>query len=194
MTQRSEKWNYHVLSRTGFWMVWRCHGIPCAIFTICLEPKGYLVVSDFRHCYDNFFKVPFWKVLLDNCETHWQQHFEDTLQLKVLRTWIKVRANSFIKAWGNIMEWKSTKVSLKLSLAKKYNPALQRTLHQNNDISLIVIAFFFSQTNLAFKSNSAFIDILDSFCYSLFTFLPFDHWCSTSLEVHPVHLQLFYKD
>ena len=62
-----------------------------------------------------------------------------------------------------------------ITCKKKYNPALQRTLNQNNDISLIVIAFFFSQTNLAFKSNSVFIGILDSFSHSLFTFLPFDH-------------------
>ena len=31
--------------------------------------------------------------------------------------------------------------------------------------------FFFFQTNLVFKSKPAYIDILDSFCYSLCTFL-----------------------
>ena len=33
-------------------------------------------------------------------------------------------------------------------------------------ISLVVIRFFFSQTNLVFKYNALFIDILDSFCHS----------------------------
>ena len=40
-------------------------------------------------------------------------------------------------------------------------------------ILLVAICFFFSQTNLVFKSNPVFIDILDSFCHSLFTFSPF---------------------
>ena len=37
-----------------------------------------------------------------------------------------------------------------------------------DDISLVIIRFFF------FKTTLEFINILNSFCYSLFTFLPFD--------------------
>ena len=32
MTQTTEKWVFLVLSRVDFWMVWRCHGIPCFCF------------------------------------------------------------------------------------------------------------------------------------------------------------------
>ena len=57
----------------------------------------------------------------------------------------------------------------------------------------LVIYFFFSQTNLVFKSNPVFIDMLDSFCCSLFKFLLFDYWYSTKFEFHPVLLLFFYK-
>ena len=63
-----------------------------------------------------------------------------------------------------------------------------------DDISLIVIRFFFSQINLVFKCNPVFIDILNSFFHSLFTFLPFDIYLySTDFEVHPMSLRLFIK-
>ena len=64
-----------------------------------------------------------------------------------------------------------------------------------NDISLVVIRFFFSQTTLVSKSNPVFVDILDSFHHSLYTFLPFDFYLySTDFEVHPMPLQLFCKN
>ena len=51
-----------------------------------------------------------------------------------------------------------------------------------NDVLLIVICFFFSHTNLVFKSKLLFIDILDSFSHRLFTFLPLDFWYSEKVE------------
>ena len=86
-----------------------------------------------------FLKVPFWKLLDHN---YIQSSFstiaryidnsilKETLKLKILRTWIKIHANSFIKTWVNI-KWKSIKVPWKLSVAEKYNPAPQRALHQS---------------------------------------------------------------
>ena len=83
-----------------------------------------------------FLKVSFWK-LLDH--SYIQSSFSTIVryidksilkELKILRAWIKICANSFIKAWVNI-NWKSTKVPWKLSLAEKYDPALQWTLHQS---------------------------------------------------------------
>ena len=63
-----------------------------------------------------------------------------------------------------------------------------------DDISLIVIHFFFSKTNLVSKGNPVFIDMLNSFFHSLFTFLPFDiYFYSTDFEVHPMSLRLFIK-
>ena len=137
--------------------------------------KRYLDESDFRHCYGNFFESAILKVtwsqqyskfFLNNCEVHWQQHFERHPTVEDFTDMDQDMVNSITKTWVNIIKRKSTKVPWKLSLAKKYDPTLQRTLHQSRWY------FFFSQTSLAFKSNPVFIDILDSFCHSLFTFLP----------------------
>ena len=72
----------------------------------CNVRKRYLNVSDFHHCYGNFFESAILKVTrsqfiqsslstmvryIDN------RILKDTLKLKILRTWIKILANSFIK-------------------------------------------------------------------------------------------------
>ena len=111
---------------------------------------------------------------------------KDILQLKILRTWIKIHANSFIKTLVNIVKWESTKVPRKLSLAKKYNPYSKGHCTKINYIWLVIIRFFFSQTNLVF------IDILDSFCHSLFTFLPFHFWYSTYFRCSTEFIQCPY--
>ena len=54
-----------------------------------------------------------------------------------------IRANSFIKTSVNIKKWKSMKVPLKLSLAKKYEEDLPFNTKIDNN-SLIVIRIFFS--------------------------------------------------
>ena len=112
---------------------------------------------------------------------------KDTLRLKILWTWIKIRANSFIKTLLNIMKRKSTKVPWKLSPAKK-NATLHFKEHctKTDDISLVVTSFFLSKKKkTVFKSNSVFIDISESFCHGLFTFLHFDFYLfSTDFEVH----------
>ena len=105
---------------------------------LCLGWKGYLDVSNFCHCYGNLFECA---ILLDYNDVRSSlsiimMHIDnsvlkDTLQLKVLQKLIKIGANSFIKTWVNIIKRKSKKVPLKLSLAKKYDPAFYRTLHQN---------------------------------------------------------------
>ena len=50
---------------------------------------------------------------------------------------------------------------------KKATPHFKAYCIKIDDILIVVIHFFF-QTNLAFKPNPVFIDILDSFCHSLF--------------------------
>ena len=68
------------------------------------------------------------------------------------------------------------KGALKIITCKKSDPALPRTFQETQVIfSLVIICFFFSQANLVFKSNLVFIDILDSFCHSSFTFLIYIH-------------------
>ena len=47
---------------------------------------------------------------------------------------------------------------------------------------------------MVFKSNPVVIDILDSFCHSLFTFSPFDYWYSMYYEVIPVPLHFCCKN
>ena len=130
--------------------------------------------------------------LLNNCET---LILKDTLQLEILWTWIKKRANSFIKTLINNMKRKSTKVTWTLSPGKKDAIPDFKEHCTKIDISLLVIRFFFSQTNLVFKSTPLFIEILESFCQSLFTFLPFDFYpYSTDFEVYSMPLRLFYKN
>ena len=115
--------------------------------------------------------------------------------MKILWTWIKIRANSFIKTLLNIMKRKSTRLPWKLSPAKKNaTPHFKEHFTKIDDISLVVIRFFFSQINPVFKSNSVFIDILDSFCYCLFTFLSFDFYLySIDFEVHTIPVRFFLK-
>ena len=93
---------------------------------------------------------------------------------------MKIRANFFIKIWVNITKRKSAKMPAHLQ--KSTTPHFNGHCTKPDDISVIVTCFFFSQVSLAFKSNPVFIDILDSFCHSLFTFLPFDYWYSTNLK------------
>ena len=120
---------------------------------------------------------------------------KDTLWLKILLTWIKICANSFIKTLVNNLKRKSTKVPWTLSLTKK-NPTPHFKEHCTKiDISPVAIHFFFSQTKLVFKYNPLFIDMLNSFCHSLFTFLPFAFYLySTGFEVYSMSLRLFYKN
>ena len=92
--------------------------------------KGYLDESDFRHCFGNLFESVIPKSKLNSSLfltiTRYINNniLKDTLQLKILRTWI-------IKTLVNSMKQKSKKVPGKLSLVKKYEPALQWTLLQN---------------------------------------------------------------
>ena len=207
MTQAIEKWNYHILSRQDFLMVWRCHGIPCFQFYFCFRTnvrKRYFNESGFRHCYGNFFESAILKLTWSQLCSHTQSSFstisrhidnsisKKTLQLKILRMWMKIRANSFTR-----LEHQTSQNEIQRRHHEDYHLPKNVSLHfkehctKVDDISLT--SFFFSQTNLALKSIPVFFDILDSFCYILFTFFPFEYWYFTVFEVHPVPLRLFYK-
>ena len=94
------------------------------------------VTLPFRHV----FKV------LNDYEAYSQWHLKDTLQLKILRTWIDIRVNSFLDKFH---ETKMDEDASEIISCTKSEPVLWRTSHQ--DISLIIIFFFFSETNLNFK-------------------------------------------
>ena len=118
---------------------------------------------------------------------------KDTLRLKILWTWINIRANSFIQTLVTNMKRKSTKVPWTSLTRKNATPHFKEHCTKI-DISLVAIRFFFSRTNLVFKSNPLFIDILDSSCHSLFTFLPFDFYLySTDSEFIQCHYTFFIK-
>ena len=130
--------------------------------------KRYLDESNFCCCYGNFFESSVLKVtwsqlysnlFLNNCEGTLTTTFERHLTLKILRTWFKIRGNSFIKTWVNI--------TLHL---KEYCTKV-------DERSLIVICVFFPKANLVFKSNPVFIDILDSFCHSYL------HFCLLIIDI-----------
>ena len=110
---------------------------------------------------------------------------KDTLRLKILWIWIKIYANSFTKTLVNNMKRKPTKVPWTLSLTKKYATPHFKEYCSKIEISLVVLHFFLSQTNVVFKYNPLFIDILYSFFHSLFTFLQqlFKHWALFRLRL-----------
>ena len=143
----------------------------CLLLFFYLEPtlgKDAWMRATFAAVMVIFSKVPFWKLLDRNfiqiyfstiAKVHWLQHFERHLTLKILRTWFKIRGNSFIKTWVNI--------TLHL---KEYCTKV-------DERSLIVICVFFPKANLVFKSNPVFIDILDSFCHSYL------HFCLLIIDI-----------
>ena len=110
------------------------------------------------------------KFLLNNQKAHSQQSFEGQPTVEDLWTWIKIRANSFIKTLVNNTKQKINEGALNIITRKKNATSHFKEHRTIKDISLVVIRFFFSQTNLVFKYNPLFTDILDSFCHSLFTF------------------------
>ena len=125
VTQATEMWDSHCLTRPDFWMVWTCHDIVCGHF---------FFESDIHKAFnDSFVPSQLFRGTLRT--TFWK-----TLQLRILRTWVKVRANSFIKTWVSIMKRKSTKVPWKLSLGKK--------------IRLCEVVFFFQV--IIFKAPSQY--------------------------------------
>ena len=69
MSQTREKWVSLVLSRGDFWMIWRCHSIPCFHFYFLFRNNGVreqLDKNEFSRCYGNFVfsKVSFRKYLI----------------------------------------------------------------------------------------------------------------------------------
>ena len=96
-------------------------------------------------------KVPFWKLLdigyFQSSQQLWgtltkQGHLQDTLQLKILRTRINIRVNSFLDKYH---EAKMAKMPWKLLVAQKFEPVFEehctKTFH-----SLLYSSFSLKQT------------------------------------------------
>ena len=158
MSQTKEKCDSLILSRSGLWIVWRCHDILRAhYYYFCLEPtvrKDAWMRTTSVTVIAFFSKVTFWK-LLDHSFV--QSSFpiitrhignsilKDTLQLNIFRTWINLCATSFIKTSLN-MRQKSMTVPRKRSAVQKSKRALRRTLNLSIPRFTYFIRFFFSQT------------------------------------------------
>ena len=107
MSQTKEKCDSLILSRSGLWIVWRCHDILRAhYYYFCLEPtvrKDAWMRTTSVTVMAFFSKVAFWK-LLDHSYVQSSfpiitRHIEnsilkDTLQLIIFRTWINLSAAS----------------------------------------------------------------------------------------------------
>ena len=124
--------------------------------------KRYLNESNFHHYYGNFIEAAILKVIDHN---YVQSSFltitkhidnsilKDTLQFRILRSWIKIRANSFIKIW--VHTWNEN--YLKRCL-ENYHLQKNTNLHQKerctklDDFLRIFIGFFFSLSNLVFAT------------------------------------------
>ena len=152
MSQTKEKCDSLVLSRSGL------HGIPRnRCYHFCLESTvrkiawmrttSVTVVAFFS-------KLAFWK-LLDHSyvQSSFQiitRHIEnsilkDTLQLNIFRTWINLRATSFINTSVN-MKQKLITVPRKRSVAQESKRAIRRTWNLSRPRFTYFIRFFFSQT------------------------------------------------
>ena len=143
--------------RKRWHFIWRCF-FPASIL------KKTLDESNFHHCHDNFlesvilkvtFSQLYSKFLLNNSEAHDNKILIDTLQLKILRTWIEIRTNSFIKTWIN-MKRKSRRSLENYQFWKNTIQHSKEHCTKIDDISLIVIRFFFLlnfQTNLILYLN-----------------------------------------
>ena len=184
-----EKCDSLALSRSDLWLIWRCHGIPrvyCYYFY--LEPavrKGHLDENGFRYCYGNFSKGAFWKLLdhsyVESPFSTNTRHIDnsilkDTLQFFILRTWINMRAKSFIKTLGNVNETRIKEGTQKVHL-EEHCTKIETMFHLFYAFLFLTNffkRFFFSQT--VFKFNIVLIGIFFFFLIMSTTIYFFAFW------------------
>ena len=158
MLQTKEKYGSLVLVRSGLLIVWRYHDIPrvhCYYFFFKSTVRKYAWMRTTSVAVMTFFSnVAFWK-LLDHSYVQSSfpiitRHIEnsilkDTLQLNIFRTWINLRATSFIKNLVN-MKQKWMTLPRKRSVIQKPKCALRRTLNLSRPRFTYSMRFFLSQT------------------------------------------------
>ena len=120
-----------------------------SIFIFCLEPtvRKQLDENDFRHCYVIFWEVLFWNYLIKPCSKFFRNNYK-TLWQQYLKRYITVENFTDM---GHHSNWFFLEY---ISLNKNWLNYLD--LHNNpilvfEDISLIIVCFFFSQINLVYK-------------------------------------------
>ena len=155
MSQTKVKCDSLVFSRSGLWIVWRCHDIPrdhCYYF--CLEPTARKDAWMRTTSVTVMAKVALWKLLdhsyVESSFPIITRHIENstlknTSQLNIFRTWINLRATSFINTSVN-MKQKLITVPRKRSVAQESKRAIRRTWNLSRPRFTYFIRFFFSQT------------------------------------------------
>ena len=132
MYQTKEKYDSLVLSRSHLWMVWRCHDIPrvhCYYYLELTVRKETWMRTTSATVMVDFFESSILKDTWSQlCSEFLPNILKDTLQLNILRTWINIRAKSFIKTSINIMKSKSMQVPGKRSVAKKSKHAILKNI------------------------------------------------------------------
>ena len=83
-----------------------------------------VMVIIFRKCYSEMF-------LLNIYEANWQRHLKDTLQLKILRQWINIRASSS----SNIHNYETTSPAT----CKLFKPSFRTNLYGKHSITINAI-------------------------------------------------------
>ena len=147
------------------------------------DKKEHLDENDFHHAYGDYFENAILKVtwyqlclkfFLSNYETGWQKHLKDTLQLKILRTWINICANSFLdKKMGK-------------GACLEHTPNCTKTWACSlSNISLFFVFFLFP----SFKPSSQYESSVQRIIFAPFS-LPFYlllfcvSWSSSSASIH----------
>lgn len=135
-------------------MVQRYNGILCAILLFRTNvKKEHFDENDWKLLDHSYGPSSFWTFMKHNGN----RILRDTLELKILRTGIKLPANSFIKT---LVKRKSMKVPRKLSFASNSKPVLERKLHQN----IRHFAYFYK---LLFLSNKTVSQIYPSVAWHI---------------------------
>ena len=93
------------------------------------------------------------KVISHNYGASWQRQLKDTMQFKILQTWINIGDNPLLSKY---LKTKIDKRAWEIISCSKSEPTLRRTLRR--DIWLIIVHFSFSHTSLVFEFNIVFVD------------------------------------
>ena len=145
MTQTKERRESHVLRRPDFWMVWRCHDIPCVYCYFSFSnkrQKAHLDENDFHHCYGNFFRIAILKVILSQLFS--KQHFERHHTVEDFMDLDQDRCEFFHQ---DLSKHNQTKVLENYQLHKNPSVHLKEhcTAQKQMAFHLFLYAFFFSK-------------------------------------------------
>ena len=171
-------------------MFWRCHGIPCVfplIFLFVLF-KPILRMDTWMRATSAtvmvfFSKVLFWKLLVCNCIQSSFSIIARKIGNSIFPNVDQDMCKFVHQDLSKHDEMKKKKTKMRWKLLHLRNMFFKERYTKMDDISLIVIRFFFTQTNLVFKSKPMFIYISDNFFHSFINYwllIFYRFWTSSS--------------